>query len=262
MRSISVNRYLTENILSTAGYLIRTTDISDVDRFEQGSEGDYKYASLKAQATCDTRNDLFFPTTGKRIFASAEHADEFLGSGINLTRLTGGARAFFRLARNTVLGARYTTGLLLPGRDEVTLPLSERFFNGGENTVRSFKESELGPQDPSGDPSGGYGMNVFSIELRQRLIGNLIGTVFVDYGNIAPNRSREEQDDKPYESRSDVISDTCDDFFKDFRPAVGFGLQYLLPIGPARFDFAFNPDNNTQRNEDSFVFHFSVGTAF
>jgi outer membrane translocation and assembly module TamA len=105
-------------------------------------------------------------------------------------------------------------------------------------------------------------MNVFSIELRQRLIGNLIGTVFVDYGNIAPNRSREEQDDKPYESRSDVISDTCDDFFKDFRPAVGFGLQYLLPIGPARFDFAFNPDNNTQRNENSFVFHFSVGTAF
>jgi len=260
--SFSVNKYLTENILSTAGYMIRTTDISDVDRFEQRSEGDYKYASLKAQATYDTRNDLFFPTTGKRIFASAEHADEFLGSGINLTRLTGGARAFFRLARNTVLGARYTTGLLLPGRDEVTLPLSERFFNGGENTVRSFKESELGPQDPSGDPSGGYGMNVFSIELRQRLIGNLIGTVFVDYGNIAPNRSREEQNDKPYDSRSDVISDTFDDFFKDFRPAVGFGLQYLLPIGPARFDFAFNPDNNTQRNEDSFVFHFSVGTAF
>jgi len=25
------------------------------------------------------------------------------------------------------------------------MPLAERFFNGGENTVRSFKESELGP---------------------------------------------------------------------------------------------------------------------
>jgi outer membrane protein assembly complex protein YaeT len=260
--SFSVNKYLTENILSTAGYLIRTTDISDVDRFEEQSEGNYKYASLKAQATYDTRNDLFFPTNGQRIFASAEHADEFLGSGINLTRLTGGARAFFHPARNTVLGVRYTTGLLLPGRNEVTLPLSERFFNGGENTVRSFKESELGPRDPSGDPSGGYGLNVFSVELRQRLIGNLIGTVFIDYGNIAPNRSREEQGEKPYDSRSDVISDTLDDFFKGFRPAVGFGLQYLLPVGPARFDFAFNPDNNSQRDEDSFVFHFSVGTAF
>jgi len=260
--SFSVNKYLTENVLSTAGYLIRTTDISDIDRFEERSEGDYKYASLKAQATYDTRNDLFFPTNGQRIFASAEHADEFLGSGINLTRLTGGARAFFRLARNTVLGARYTTGLLLPGRDEITLPLSERFFNGGENTVRSFKESELGPKDPSGDSSGGYGLNIFSIELRQRLIGNLIGTVFVDYGNIAPNRTQEERGEKPYDSRSDVISDTLDDFFKGFRPAVGLGLQYLLPVGPARFDFAFNPDNDPQRDEDSFVFHFSVGTAF
>jgi outer membrane protein insertion porin family len=260
--SFSLNKNLTENIQSTAEYMIRTTDVSDVDRFEEQSERAYNYASLKAQATYDTRNDLFFPTTGQRIFASAEHADGLLGSGINLTRLTGGARAFFHLARTTVLGGRYTTGLLVPGRGEVTLPLSERFFNGGENTVRSFKESELGPRDPSGDPAGGYGLNVFSIELRQRLIGNLIGTVFFDYGNIAPNRSRKEQGEKPYDSRSDLISDTLDDFFSDFRPAVGFGLQYLLPVGPARFDFAFNPDSNSQRDEDSFVFHFSVGTAF
>jgi outer membrane protein assembly factor BamA len=183
-----------------------------------------------------------------------------LGGSINLTRLTGGARTFLRLAPNTVLGARYTAGLLLPGQGEVTLPLSERFFNGGENTVRSFEESELGPLDPSGDPVGGYGYNVFNLELRQRLIGNLIGTVFIDYGNIAPNRSREDQGKAPYDSRSDIIDDTLADFFKGFRPGVGFGLQYLLPVGPARLDFAFNPDSRD--DEDSFVWHFSVGTAF
>jgi len=128
--------------------------------------------------------------------------------------------------------------------------------------VRSFKEADLGPQDLSGNPVGGYGRNVFNIELRQRLIGNLIGTVFFDYGNIAPNRSQQEKGDPSYDSRSDVISDTLDDFFKDFRPGLGFGLQYLLPVGPARADFAFNPDHDSQRNEDFFVFHFSVGTAF
>ncbi len=128
--------------------------------------------------------------------------------------------------------------------------------------MRSFKESELGPKDPSGDSVGGYGFNVFNLELRQRLIGNLIGTVFLDYGNVAPNRSRSERGLQPYESRSDVISDTLDDFFKDFRPGVGFGLQYLLPIGPARVDFAFNPDQRSERDEDFFVMHFSIGTAF
>jgi len=258
----SLSKYLTDNLLSSGEYMIRNTDITDVDQVEDSSEGTYNYASLKGQVTYDTRNDIFFPTTGQRLFASAEQADTVLGSGINLTRLTGGARTFFHLARNTVLGARYSTGLLIPGAGEVTLPLSERFFNGGENTVRSFKESELGPKDSSNDPVGGYGFNVFNLELRQRLVGNLIGTVFFDYGNIAPNRSREEQGLPPYSSRSDVISDTLDDFFRDFRPGVGVGLQYLLPIGPARFDVAFNPDHDSQRDEDSWVFHFSVGTAF
>jgi len=258
----SLSKNLTDNLLSSGEYLIRNTDITNVDKVEEQSEGTYNYASLKGQVTYDTRNDIFFPTTGQRLFASAEQADKLLGSGINLTRLTGGARVFFHLARNTVLGARYSTGLLLPGAGEVTLPLSERFFNGGENTVRSYRESELGPKDSSNDPIGGYGFNVFNLELRQRLIGNLIGTVFLDYGNIAPNRSREEQGLPRYNSRSDVISDTFDDFFSDFRPGVGVGLQYLLPIGPARFDIAFNPDHKSQRDEDSYVFHFSVGTAF
>lgn len=255
--AFSLTRNLTDNVLSTAGYMLRNTDITDVDDFDELPEGNYNYASVKGQLTYDTRNDLFFPTTGQRLFGSAEQADEFLGSGINLTRLTGGLRFFFSLARGTVLGTRYTTGFIIPGRDAVTLPLSERFFNGGENTVRSFKESELGPKDPSGNPVGGYGFNVFNLELRQRLIGNLIGTVFLDYGNVAPNRSAQA-----YASRSDVISDTLDDFFKDFRPGVGFGLQYLLPVGPARVDFAFNPDRRSQDDEDAFVMHFSIGTAF
>ena len=258
----TLSKYLTNNLLSSGEYMIRNTDITNVDKLEEQSEGTYNYASLKGQLTYDTRNDIFFPTTGQRLFASAEQADKVLGSGINLTRLTGGARIFFHLARNTVLGARYSAGLLIPGTGEVTLPLSERFFNGGENTVRSYKEAELGPKDSSNDPIGGYGFNVFNLELRQRLIGNLIGTVFLDYGNIAPNRSREDQGLPPYDSRSEVISDTIDDFYKDFRPGVGAGLQYLLPVGPARFDVAFNPDHNSQRDEDSFVFHFSVGTAF
>ena len=260
--AFSLSKKLSANLLSTLGYMYRTTDISDVDVFTELSEGSFNYASVKGQLTYDTRNDLFFPTSGQRIFGAAEHADEFLGSDLNLTRLTGGARLFISLARGTVLGARYTTGIIIPGRDEAALPLSEKFFNGGENTVRSFEESELGPKDPAGNPIGGYGFNVFNLELRHRLIGNLIGSVFVDYGNVAPNRSRIERGLQPYDSRSDVISDTLDDFFKEFRPGIGCGLQYLLPVGPARVDFAYNPDRDDARDEDSYVVHLSIGTAF
>ncbi len=260
--SVTMNSQLTETLLSTGTYMIRNTDISDIEGTEDQSSENYDFASVKLQATYDTRNDIFFPTSGQRIFASAEQAEAVLGSSINLSRLTGGARFFHKLTGSTVIGARYTAGLLVPGRDEITLPLAERFFNGGENTVRSFKESELGPQNLEGDPTGGYGFNTINIELRQRLFGNLIGSVFADYGNVSPNRSRVEQGKSPYESRSDVISDTFNDFFKGFRPGVGFGFQYLLPVGPARIDFAFNPDRDSARDEDFFVFHLSVGTAF
>jgi outer membrane protein assembly complex protein YaeT len=262
--SLRLTKYWTDHLTTTAAYTIRRTDISDADGEEDKADSnvDYDFASLKFQATHDTRNDLFFPTTGKRMFISVEQADELLGGELNFSRLSCGARFFIHPAKNTVLGFRYTSGLIIPGRDQVTLPLAERFFNGGENTVRSFKESELGPRNQSNDPAGGYGFNVFNIELRQRILGNFTGSLFFDYGNIAPNRSRSEQGEPPYDSRSDVISDTVSDFFQDFRPAVGFGFQYLLPVGPARIDFAFNPDRDPKRDEDFFVFHFSVGMAF
>ena len=257
-------RTLTNRVKATGGYGFRQTDVSDVDSEIEDEEAptDYDYASLKAQATYDSRNDLFFPLRGQRSFISAEYADSFLGSDIKLTRLSGGVRYFFPLTQSTVLAMRYRTGLIVPGKDDFNLPIAERFFNGGENTVRSFKQSELGPKDEDGNPVGGLAYNVINIELRQRLIGNLTGSLFLDLGNVSPNRTRAEQGKPPYDSQSDIMSDTFNQYFKDFRTGVGFGLQYQLPVGPARVDFAFNPDRDSDRDEDFFVFHFSVGMAF
>ncbi|MEX1330435.1 MAG: outer membrane protein assembly factor BamA [Desulfobacterales bacterium] len=260
--TLSFTRTLTERVKATGGYGFRMTDVSDTK--DDDAPTDYAYASLKAQTTYDSRNDLFFPTRGQRIFLSTEYADSFLGSDIKLTRLTGGVRYFFSLTKSTVLGMRYRTGLIVPGKDkdDFNLPIAERFFNGGENTVRSFKQSELGPQDKRGNPVGGLASNVINIELRQQLIGNLTGSLFLDFGNVSPNRSLDEQGKKKYDSKSDIMSDTFSEYFKDFRTGVGFGLQYQLPVGPARLDFAFNPDKDSDRDEDFFVFHFSVGMAF
>jgi outer membrane protein assembly complex protein YaeT len=248
---------------ASTGYTIRKTNQSDTNKEpEEVKDDNYDFGSLTLQTTYDTRNDLFFPTRGQRFFASVAQADEFLGSDINMTRLTSGWRFFIRLLPSTVLGLRYSTGLIIPGRDQIVVPRAERFFNGGESSVRSFEEQELGPQDSDRDPVGGFGTNLFNIELRQRLFGNLIGTIFFDYGNISPNRTRTEQNKPPYDRRSEVIEDTIDDFFSGFRPAIGFGFQYLLPVGPARIDFAFNPDRNRDRNETLFEWHFSIGMAF
>lgn len=259
--SLVFSKSLTDHLMATGGYGFRFTRLTNIDPSEI-TDAYYNLGSVKAQITYDNRDDLFFPTSGLRSFFSAEHADSALGGNVTFTRLTGGTRHFFRLTKNTILGVRYSTGLILPGSRQFFVPLPERFFNGGENTVRSFKESELGPRDALGKPAGGLAFNVFNIELRQRLVGNFVGALFFDCGNVAPNRSRQELGKPAYGSRSDVLSDTFRDYFKDLRPGVGFGFQYLLPIGSARLDFAFNPDRNSARGEDSFVLNFSVGAAF
>ncbi len=262
--SLLFTRTISKHLKTTGGYTLRTTNVSNIDskRAAEDARTSYDYASVKLQTTYDSRNDLFFPVRGQRSFLSAEYADSFLGSQITLTRLTAGVRYFIPLAQSTILAMRYRTGLVIPGADDFNLPIAERFFNGGENTVRSFKQSELGPQDENGNPVGGLAYNVINIELRRRLIGNLTGSLFFDFGNVSPNRSREERGKPSYDSKSDIMSDTFSQYFKDFRTGVGFGLQYQLPVGPARVDFAFNPDRDSKRDEDFFMLHFSIGMAF
>ncbi|MFU8857254.1 MAG: outer membrane protein assembly factor BamA [Deferrisomatales bacterium] len=259
---VTLSRPLTPTISAAASYDFRITSLTrtttEETAFEDEDSG-YALASLAVQASHDTRDDFFFPTRGGKTTLGTEAAETYLGSDITYLRFTGSSRWFASLTGRTVLGARYQGGLVLPTGSQVALPLGERFFNGGESTVRSFRESELGPADSGGDPLGGHGYNVLSLEVRQRLRGNLAGTLFWDYGNLSPNRSLKRRD-APYDSRSDVIADTLDDFFRDFRSGVGAGLQYLLPVGPARLDFAVNP--SPRGREDRWVLHFSVGMAF
>jgi outer membrane protein assembly complex protein YaeT len=262
--SFLLTKELSDHVTVTGGYTFKRTSLTDVDpdQFDKGQDQDYDLGSIKAQISYDTRNDIFFPTKGQKSFLSAEYADDLFGGNISFGRLAGGLRFFWQVRRGTVLAARYSTGLIIPGPDQIGVPIGERFFNGGENTVRSFEEAQLGPKDASNDPTGGLAYNTISVELRQQLVSRLVGSLFVDFGNVAPNRSREELGKSPYSSRSEIWQDTLNDYFSDFRPAVGVGLQYLLPFGPARLDVAFNPDRNKKRDEDLYAWHFSIGMAF
>jgi outer membrane protein insertion porin family len=262
--SIFFSRDFTEALSMSLAYLYRRTRISEADELtaEEIGETNYGVASIRAQATLDTRDDLFFPTSGYRLHASAEFSDPAMGSDIGFVRLTGGVRLFSPLPGSAVLGFRYNTGLILPVRNQESIPLGERFYNGGENTVRSFRESRLGPLDLDSEPVGGLAFNVLSLELRRKLWGRFAGSIFFDWGNVSPNRSRAEQGKPPYDSRSELVDTTFSEYFRDFRAAVGFGVQYLLPVGPARLDIAFNPSPREERNESAVQVHFSLGAAF
>ena len=114
-------------------------------------------------------------------------------------------------------GARFG---VIQGVNGSEIPIDERFFNGGSNSVRSFAERDLGPH-ADGDPIGGEFFSVYNIEYTFPIWGEVSGALFVDAGNL--------------------LASAEDVGFDDMRYAIGFGLRYKLPIGPLRLDYGVNP---------------------
>lgn len=257
--SVLFSKKLGTSFSATLSYNYSNTTLTNVaiNADLQGFKDNYNLGSFKAGLVYDTRNDIFFPTRGQSSHVTGEIADTVLGGDLAFFRFTVGTSRYYALGKGkaAVLAFRYNTGFIIPRRGQNTIPLGERYFNGGENTVRSFRQDQLGPMDANGNAIGGDAFNVFNIELRHQLRGPLIGTLFFDYGNVSPNKA-------PVfgTSESELISATFSQYFRDMRPAIGAGLQYLLPIGPARLDVGFNPVART--GETTYVIHFSVGMAF
>ena len=255
-------RKVSRHLTLSAKYAFKNTDTRNISASEPDPnlQEDYNLGSVMLRLARETRDNIFYPSAGSTIALSGEWADPLLGGDISFFRFNLNSSFFHAFAKDTVIALRFDTGLIYPTDEKTSVPLAERFFNGGENTVRSFTEDQVGPKDVEGDPLGGLVYNVLSLELRQRLKGNIAGSLFVDAGNVAPNLSRVEQGLPPYESATDAWNDALEQYFSDLRYAVGLGLQYLLPIGAARLDFAVNPDR--REGEDQWLVHFTLGMSF
>jgi outer membrane protein assembly complex protein YaeT len=204
----------------------------------------------------DTRNDLIDPARGALVGVDTTLALRWLGSEVGFIKTSLYGFVFRRLPGPApwavALGARLglANGFARVVDDIVIedLPASERFFAGGDSTVRGFVLDRLGMPDTVNDqgfPAGGNGLAVVNIELRSPYWKGLGGVGFLDAGNV-------------FRLASDIR-------LTDFRPAAGAGLRYRSPLGPLRFDVGFNLDPQvlpTGVLERGTVFHLSLGQAF
>lgn len=66
------------------------------------------------------------------------------------------------------------------------LPLSEKYFLGGENTVRGYGNGQVGPRFPvTNDPKGGISSFLGSVELSQNIVKPLDVFAFFDSGMVS-----------------------------------------------------------------------------
>jgi len=97
------------------------------------------------------------------------------------------------------------------------VPASQRFFAGGDNSIRGWGLDALGPVDPETDQVvGGRYLAVGSLEYQRKIKGPWSGVVFTDFGNAF---------DPDYDA--------------DWEQSAGLGLRFSTPIGPVRVDVAY-----------------------
>ncbi len=198
--------------------------------------------------------------------------NSFLGSQANYahfdwtnsTYYALGKHKNYILARNTRFGMERVFG---EARYE-SIPLPERLYAGGPESLRGFPLNSAGPRDSlTGFPIGGAGVFVNQTELRLPYpqlpyFGKSLGFVlFEDMGNVFNNSSdiwpsaiRIKQphsytcDTLPYltiaqqekVTRASSTNPTGQCDFNDFTHTVGLGARYHTPIGPIRVDFGYN----------------------
>lgn len=125
--------------------------------------------------------------------------------------LPGGVRALVR----SDLGASWVDDFDL-------LPPTERFFAGGDVSIRGFDIDALGPEDADGDVVGGRYLAVGSLELEKSVAERWGIAAFVDAGNAFGGSGGST----------------------GVRVGVGAGVRWYSPIGSVRVDLAHPLDDD------------------
>jgi outer membrane protein insertion porin family len=232
-------------------------------------------SSVRPMLTYDTRNNQLFPTSGAFVQASVEGATSLFGSQNEFFRWQANARFYYPLDREESIVLRFNgqAGLVTSPNSQ-GVPLFQRYFLGGILDVRGFPLRSLGPRmpmrgslDPSAPPIpdganiGGNLMYYQNLELEFPILKavNLRGVVFTDLGNVW-NTERQYCHAAP--SSRVAVTDPCFSVghLLDVRTSWGFGIRWLSPMGPLRFEwgFPFKP----LPYEKSMDFQFTIGNAF
>ena len=239
-----LERAFSRHLMGFVGYRVEYDRLDDVDastiRALGGIEDHGLLSGPSLGLVYNTSNDRFNPTGGEIINFTLEQGGKIWGGRFNFIKGTVEGKKYLSLGWQTVLATRLKIGLADPLGPSRNFPLFERFFSGGDQSVRGFGRRRLGPLSASNDPLGGLSLMEGSVELRRPIWGALGGDIFLDFGQVS--------------TRSfDIPIDRL-------RFAAGFGFSYQTPVGPLRFDIGF--PFRKPPSDRPWQLHFSVGSAF
>ncbi len=202
-------------------------------------------SALKFSLVRNTKNRRFAASEGSRNALSIKYAGGPLGGDSQFTKVEGSSSYYFPLfSTKIVLHLKGSFGQVFENETD-KLPVYERFYLGGLNSIRGFKYGKISPIDiSSNDRIGGDKMWYTNTELIFPLLEEqgVMGVVFFDAGRVYNN------------------NENWDDNNDSIKKAAGLGLRWLSPMGPLRIVWGYNLDPLPDEKES--VWDFSVGGTF
>ncbi len=233
-----------------AGYRLERYELYDVNPGASRSITDFKginwTSAVNARITRDTTNDRTRPTKGTITRLWAEYGGGGLGGTDNFVKSMIDWQGFYSLAEDHVFHVRGRLGGVFENMEGSIVPVFERFYVGGIDTIRGYEYTALSPRDAVyRDHIGGDRMGVLNLEYIwtfQKDLGLAI-VPFVDVGfNI--------------DSRQDMaIND-------HIAWSTGLELRWRSPMGDLRIAYGIPMSEDYDGNRQAGRFEFTMGQFF
>ena len=244
--TISKREFLNDEFNTVSlGLRFEQVEISDMDddmsQIFQDEEGSDQISAISLSFNRDTRDSHVEPTKGYELNLFTEYNAEALGASEEFYKVELKASKYYSFLDDSVVLHTGAKAGIVDTTGGGTVPMYERYFLGGGDTVRGFEYRDISPVDRNDDAYGGDSMFLANIELMHPLYESIKGAVFVDAGTVGEEAS---------------------DFdFDDLSVGAGYGLRIKVPQfgAPLKLDLAYPIVRGRDHLERKLRFHFNMG---
>ena len=227
--------------LFLGGGNVTNTPVDQLPLLVQQQLGTSTTSAVILGGAFDTRDVYVDPKEGGRHSLNVEFAGGPLGASNDFYKLQGDTAWYFPAAWGTVLSPRARAGYVHAYEAGSQVPVGDRFFVGGIQTMRGFQFGRAGPVASDQSPLGGPKQLIFNFDYIFPVVTELKvkGVLFFDYG-------------KGFEDG--------EAWGLNLRKSAGLEGRWISPFGPLRVAYGFNL--SPRSGERQGVFEFAVGSAF
>jgi len=241
---VRLGRKIFERVFGTLKYEYRQVDTKHLkesaSHIIKEAEGISKTSSGWLRLSRSSINNVLLPTKGFRTRISGEVAGGILQGENDFYKLEFDNNTYIPIYHDFAFRFKTEVGYITHYGRSDKVPIFERYFAGGADTIRGYEERSVGPKDENGEDIGGNLLTVMTGEFIIPVKKSVRLVAFYDMGNVY---GADENFD-----------------FSDLRKSIGVGVRFFSPLGLLRLDWGYKLDR--EPGDDPDEFHFGIGALF